>query len=126
MVAKCKETLDTGDKMTRDEINSIFAEGLRKFMRRKGLTYRGLAKAIGFSVTSVQWMRNGETSPTLEKVVKLMELGMTWEEVFGERFCSRHMPKVKVEEPAGMKAYDMVECGLLAMLEKVRSDKRNA
>lgn len=112
---------------TREEVNKAFGEGLRKFMFRKSLRLGKLAKDLGMSDVGFRSVRDGEVAPTLDKVMNLMDMGMTAEEAFGTEFCAKHFKPVE-EEPAkklDREKYDIIEAGLLAMLEKLR-EKRDA
>lgn len=111
---------------TKEEVRADFADGLKEFMRRKGLTYRELSKLMDISTTNILDWRNGKTVPSLDKLTALLGMGMKLEEAFGWEFCEEHFrPKGAPDMgTADASAYDVMEYGLMAMLSKLRSDRR--
>lgn len=80
----------------REEVNKAFGEGLRKFMFRKNLRIGKLAKELGMSDVGFRSIRDGEAAPTLDKVMNLMDMGMSEEEAFGAEFCAKHFKDVEI------------------------------
>ena len=70
----------------KEEARADFAEGLKEFMRREGLTYRELSKRLNVSTTAILDWRNERTAPGLDKLSALMDMGMTIGEAFGHAF----------------------------------------
>jgi hypothetical protein len=54
------------------------------FLSRKGYTHEGLAKEIGCGTSNVGMWAKG-SFPGFNKLLKLVELGMTMEEIFGTK-----------------------------------------
>ena len=61
-----------------------FQEGLMAFMKRKDYTQQELADNIGVTRTSVNYWVNGRHEPMLRDINKLIEAGMSIEEIFGK------------------------------------------
>lgn len=60
--------------MSEQELNKIFAENLKKFIERRGLTQVAVADYLGVSEAAVSKWCSGETSPRMSKFDKLCEL----------------------------------------------------
>jgi len=54
------------------------------FMKRKDYTQQELADNIGVTRTSVNYWVNGRHEPMLRDINKLIEAGMSIEEIFGK------------------------------------------
>jgi transcriptional regulator with XRE-family HTH domain len=60
--------------MSDQEANKIFAENLKKFIEKRGLTQVAVADYLGVSEAAVSKWCKGETSPRMSKFDKLCEL----------------------------------------------------
>lgn len=114
----------------RKEVVGSFAAGLERFMARRRYTMSALAKDTGMSTANVHLLAHGRTLPSLDKVASLIEAGMTAEEVFGKELADRLARNARVveaanEAPRREEPYEIVESGLAAILERLRSS-RNA
>lgn len=70
-----------GDKETLE----VFIKGLRDFMHRKGWTQARLASELGFKAQgSVSAVVNGASQLNYCQLVRLLELGMSLNEMFGK------------------------------------------
>jgi len=58
------------------------------FLNRKGYTQEGLAKEIGCGTSNVGMWAKG-SFPGFNKLLKLVELGMTMEEIFGTKLYKK-------------------------------------
>jgi len=56
------------------------------FMRRKNISQTEFAKNLGVSSATVSMYCNGKSGINFEKVGKLIEMGITATELFGEEF----------------------------------------
>ena len=56
---------------------------VEKFMKRMRLNQAGLAKKLNCSQPLISSWVGGTGQPTLDKIVKLIDLGITLEELFG-------------------------------------------
>lgn len=70
--------------MTREHLLEIFSAGFDKFMERKCVTPRFLAKQLGCTVQNIYKMRSGASLPSFEILVRLVHEGMRLDEIFGE------------------------------------------
>jgi len=60
--------------MSEQELNIIFANNLKTFIQRRGLTQAAVAEAIGVSEATVSQWCSAKKSPRMSKVDKLCEL----------------------------------------------------
>lgn len=60
--------------MSEQELNIIFAENLKKFIQRRGLSQADVSKSLGVSEATVSQWCSGKISPRMSKVDKLCEL----------------------------------------------------
>ena len=74
--------------MTREQLLSTFSKGITKFIERKGVTIRFLAKQAGCSEQNIYKMRDGSSLPSMEVLVALVENGMRLEEIFGSELAA--------------------------------------
>lgn len=70
--------------MTREHLLEIFSAGFYKFMERKCVTPRFLAKQLGCTEQNVYKMRSGASLPSFEILIRLIHEGMRLDEIFGE------------------------------------------
>lgn len=61
-----------------------FQEGLLAFMKRKDYTQSTLADAIGVTRMALSYWVHGTHEPILRDIKKLLDVGMTPEEIFGK------------------------------------------
>lgn len=62
--------------MTREHLLEIFSAGFEKFMERKCVTARFLAKQLGCTEQNVYKMRSGASLPSFEILVHLVHEGI--------------------------------------------------
>lgn len=60
--------------MSEQELNIIFAENLKRFIQRRGLSQADVSKSLGVSEATVSQWCSGKISPRMSKVDKLCEL----------------------------------------------------
>ena len=70
--------------MTREHLMEIFSAGLSKFLERKCVTVRHLAKQIGCTDQNLYKMLGAQSLPSFEILVHLVHEGMRLDEIFGE------------------------------------------
>jgi transcriptional regulator with XRE-family HTH domain len=56
-----------------------------KFLRRSGLTHREVAEKLHCSTALVSSWATNRIQPSFEKIVQLIDLGLTTNELFGEK-----------------------------------------
>lgn len=61
-----------------------FQEGLVAFMKRKDYNQSTLADAIGVTRMALSYWVHGKHEPLLRDIKKLLDAGMTLEEIFGK------------------------------------------
>lgn len=61
-----------------------FQEGLAAFMKRKDYNQSNLADAIGVTRMALNYWVHGKHEPLLRDIKKLLDAGMTLEEIFGK------------------------------------------
>lgn len=88
-----------------------FAKGFNSFLQRKKLKSADIAKELDLKGSSISTWKNGRGFPEFQTLFKLFEMGMTLEEMFGERLA-----KV-IEENSGFS-------GRVAELEKTIESQR--
>jgi transcriptional regulator with XRE-family HTH domain len=96
------------------------------FLNRKGWIQADLAKKIGCSTSNVGMWASG-TSPGFDKLVKLVELGMSVEEIFGsklyKKFILQDLEQSKeVEKEAEIDFENRVCKALIKCLSKISSN----
>lgn len=79
---------------------SDFSKGFNSFLLRKKLKSADIAKELDVKSSSVSTWKNGRGFPEFTRLFKLFEMGMTLEEMFGERLA-----KV-IEENSGLELSD--------------------
>lgn len=89
----------------RDTCLYLFAVGFEKFLSRVRKEPKEISKELNTTVAAVSAWKTGKNFPSFDKIVELIKLGMTLEEIFGERLA-----KV-IEENSGFS-------GRVAELEK--------
>jgi len=87
------------------------------FLNRKGYTQEGLAKEIGCGTSNIGMWAKG-SFPGFNKLLKLVELGMTMEEIFGtqlyEKFILPNFEKSKDEiNPESESDFEKRVCDVL-------------
>jgi transcriptional regulator with XRE-family HTH domain len=55
------------------------------FLQRSGLTHREVAEKLGCSVALVSSWSTNRIQPSFEKILQLIDLGLTTTELFGEK-----------------------------------------
>lgn len=63
---------------------TTFQEGLLAFMKRKDYTQSTLADAIGVTRMALNYWVHGKHEPLLKDIKKLLDVGMSLEEIFGK------------------------------------------
>jgi len=63
---------------------TTFQKGLAAFMKRKDYTQSSLADAIGVTRMALNYWVHGKHEPLLKDIKKLLDTGMTLEEIFGK------------------------------------------
>lgn len=71
-----------------------------KFVSRRKLKQREVAAAIGASTGLIGIWATGRSVPSYEKLAKLIELGMTAQEMFGEELGNLLVKNSNPERPA--------------------------
>lgn len=66
---------------------SDFSKGFNSFLLRKKLKSADIAKELDVESSSVSTWKNGRGFPEFTRLFKLFEMGMTLEEMFGERLA---------------------------------------
>lgn len=61
-----------------------FQEGLAAFMKRKKYNQSTLADTIGVTRMALSYWVNGKHEPILRDIKKLLDAGMTLQEIFGK------------------------------------------
>jgi len=95
----------------RDTCLYLFAVGFEKFLSRVRKDPKEISKELNTTVAAVSAWKTGKNFPSFDKIVELIKLGMTLEEIFGERLA-----KV-IEENSGFS-------GRVAELEKTIESQR--
>ena len=67
-----------------EDIKSDFSNGFENFLERKGIKGADIAKQFGINPASVSCWKIKKALPIFDKAVKLLEMGMTVQEMFGE------------------------------------------
>lgn len=77
--------------MNREHLLAVFSAGFQKFMERKCVTVRHMAKQLGCTEQNVYNMNNGKNLPSFEILVHLVSEGMRLDEIFGEIWARKLM-----------------------------------
>ncbi|MDR2732234.1 MAG: helix-turn-helix domain-containing protein [Fibromonadaceae bacterium] len=103
---------------------------IAKFAHRVGLKYRELAEELGTSTSLIGQVARGKSKFSYENVVKLIELGITAEELLGEELgkefkkrCYEEYVKENRDNVTPVDVADaksMVVAGLQKILDEVR------
>lgn len=89
---------------------------IKEFIRRAGLKGQDdLAERLGVKTSAVSAWSSGKRTPTYEMCERLLELGMTVEELFGKPYQS----SAKVEGNMDR----MVQASLIRLLENAKFQK---
>lgn len=105
--------------MTREQALAIFSKGIKTFRQRKGLTQEKLGNLIGNKKANISQMERAVSSPSIDGLFSLVELGMTADEIFGKELAA--MMAANAEPPTPMEKALLVRQGLkelLGMLDK--------
>lgn len=62
----------------------VFSFGFKKFMERKKIRTRDVAKELGVTCSAVSSWKQGRCFPDFIKLYNLLQLGMTTDEMFGD------------------------------------------
>lgn len=65
------------------EALEIFSDGFQHFLDRTGLKVKDIASAFDLTKAAVSSWKNGVSFPDYPKIFKLLEMGMTLDEMFG-------------------------------------------
>ena len=79
----------------KDKALENFSRGFEQFTYRKKLKPIDIAKDFGLTHAAVSSWKNGKGFPDFQTLYKLLEIGMTIKEVFGEKFGSVVIDSVK-------------------------------
>jgi len=76
------------------------------FIRRRGIDgHEGLAEMLGTTKKAVDSWSSGDRKPTFDMVEKLLRLGMTAEEIFGDAY----LESLRMNASASAKVVDIPE-----------------
>ena len=62
----------------------IFSKGFEAFLSRSGIKVKDIAEKFDLTKAAVSSWKNGVSFPDFPKIFKLIEIGMTFKEMFGE------------------------------------------
>lgn len=113
--------------MHREHLLAVFSAGFEKFMERKCVTVRHLAKQLGCTEQNVYNMRKGTNLPSFEILVHLISEGMRLDEIFGEIWARKLIygyteQKAKDSPMETAKQAKAVLALLLEQVEKIQGE----
>ncbi|SHL05324.1 helix-turn-helix transcriptional regulator [Fibrobacter sp. UWH4] len=91
-----------------------------KFLIRKGWDRKELAKELGFEVTTIGNWCAKKSTPNYSTLVKLINLGMTLEEMFGETVKEKLSPSPQKDNLPNPVNHDFKEAVRLALTDLLR------
>lgn len=95
---------------------------LQEFMERMGIrNQRELAKLLGITQAAISSWNSGTRAPTYEMCIRLRRMGMTEEELFGEKFTDAVQPTERKNPEKDFD--DRVRLSLVNLLENLYSKK---
>lgn len=107
----------------KDEILTIFANGLANYQVRTRKNQSEIALDAGAARSNVSFWLNAKTMPSLQIVANLLSAGMLLEEVFGKDLAERIIERERSERRAESTPEDsaaVVRSGLQALLDSLR------
>jgi predicted transcriptional regulator len=96
-----------------------------KFMNRQKISQTELAEILGVNQSAVSQYVNGKSGVVFDKVEKLVELGITPEELFGEAVGKKMRETIikdylsKSEEIKDQNPLEIVKEGLIEILKRI-------
>ncbi|MBR2197613.1 MAG: helix-turn-helix transcriptional regulator [Fibrobacter sp.] len=72
----------------KDKALENFSRGFNAFLSRKNLKVKTVSEDLGLSYSAVSFWKNGRGFPDFTTLSKLFEMGMTLDEMFGEKLAS--------------------------------------
>lgn len=85
------------------EALETFSNGFQRFLNRTGLKVKDIASAFDLTKAAVSSWKNGVSFPDYPKIFKLLEMGMTLDEMFGIKIAKTERMNRLVVETEEMK-----------------------
>ena len=85
------------------EALETFSNGFQRFLNRTGLKVKDIAKELGVTDSAVSSWKYGRAFPDYPKIFKLLEMGMTLDEMFGIKIAKTERMNRLVVETLEMK-----------------------
>lgn len=90
--------LDDRFVFDKKEALETFSNGFQRFLDRTGLKVKDIASAFDLTKAAVSSWKNGVSFPDYPKIFKLLEMGMTLDEMFGIKIAkTERMNRLIVE-----------------------------